>query len=101
MSGYPITPVAVPTQFQPWQPTDEQIRQGGRDCSAAAAAQCRRRGPRPASGNTTLVCIAGFTIFSEAFPNGFTVSPGEDFEVNDFDLPKYQGKGVRRVDYPG
>ncbi len=89
------TPIAVPVMMGAWQPTDEQIAKAAERAKLKAQRDAEDAA-RAVAGTTTLVCIAGFTRVTDEYPNGQLISPGQDFEVSDFDLHKYAGKGVLR-----
>jgi len=87
-------PIAVPTQFQPWQPTDEQIAKAA-DRARLQAQRNAEDAARAASPKIQRVAIAGFTMMGEEdFPSGRTINPGDTFEIPEFDLPKYLGKSL-------
>lgn len=94
------TPIAVPMMLGAWQPTDEQIARAA-DRAVLKAKRDAEDAARAVSGKTSLVAITGFSIVSDEYPDGQTISPGQDFEVYDVDLHKFAGKGVKRADFHG
>ncbi len=94
MSDNAATPIAVPTQFQPWQPTDEQIAKA----AERARLQAQRNAEdaaRAVAPRVQRVAVAGFTMLSAEFPSGQVINPGETFEISEFDLHKFAGRSVR------
>lgn len=87
-------PIAVPTQFQPWQPTDEQVAKA----AERARLQAQRNAEdaaRAASPKVQRVAVTSFMMMGEEeFPNGRTINSGDTFEIPQFDLPKYVGKSL-------
>ncbi len=94
MSDNNIPPAAVPTQFVPWGPTDEQLAK----MAERARLQAQRNAEdaaRAVAPRVQRVAVAGFTMVSDDFPSGQVINPGETFEISEFDLHKYVGRSVR------
>jgi hypothetical protein len=48
---------------------------------------------RAAAPQVTLICVAGFTMVTDEYPDGFVINPGDEFTISEFDLPRYLGRG--------
>ncbi len=90
------TPIAVPVMMGAWQPDDAQLARAA-DRAQMKAKRDAEDAARAVSGKTTLVCIAGFTRSYGGEAPDEVINPGQDFEVSDFDLHKFAGKGARRL----
>lgn len=47
-----------------------------------------------------LVAVTDFTIVDDEHPEGRIVKMGEEFDVSEFDLPRYLGRGLPRANEP-
>ncbi|MBN8906110.1 MAG: hypothetical protein BGO51_06480 [Rhodospirillales bacterium 69-11] len=50
---------------------------------------------RAAAPRVLLVATTAFTLVDDENPDGRVVNMGEEFEVSEFDLPRYIGRGLR------
>lgn len=54
---------------------------------------------RESAKKVTLMAVTSFTIFGEEdHPDGRVVNAGDEFEVSEFDLPRFIGKGHPKVE---
>lgn len=55
---------------------------------------------REKAKKVTLMAVTAFTIFGEEdHPDGRIVNAGDEFEVSEFDLPRFIGKGHPKVEH--
>lgn len=52
---------------------------------------------RAAAPTHRLTAIIDFTIVDDENPDGRVIKMGDEFEVSEFDLPRYLGKGLPRA----
>ncbi|OJW26371.1 MAG: hypothetical protein BGO51_13610 [Rhodospirillales bacterium 69-11] len=50
---------------------------------------------RAKSARVKLIATTGFTIVDDEHPEGRVIEMGQEFEISEFDLPRYIGRGLR------
>lgn len=101
----PIAPAAAPAPaatplpvHAAWmQPTTQQIADARERATIERMFQAHDAA-RAAAPMVKLTAVVSFTVVDDGNPDGRVVNMGDEFEVSEFDLPKYLGKGLPRAD---